>query len=348
MNGEIEKFSRELPKIELHAHLNGSLSPETLQCLVERKKEKNPHLTKFKIPNQKLEVIDDFFKLFKFIYQLTDDEETVAYITETVIHDFHNDGIKYLELRTTPRSNEENGMTHESYIRTVISVIKKFPSSKHDIIVRLIISINRQSTLEDAIKNVDLALKYKETGVVGVDLCGDPTKGHFDNLKPAFIKAKDNGLKVTLHFGEVESIIPEHASMLTIPPDRVGHATHLDANSKRYILFNRLPIEMCMTSNVMCNTVKDYQEHHIKDFLYAEHPCCLCVRVFFSNLSTEYSIAASTFSLSHQQLFDLSYQCIDCIFDGDEVKIHLKKLWNDWWELCKSTLNTLNTKEEIM
>jgi len=76
---------------------------------------------------------------------------------------------------------------------------------------------------------------------------------------------------------KVESNIPEHASMLTIPPDRLGHATHLDPESKDFISSKNIPIEMCMTSNVLCKTVKDYHEHHIRDFLFMNHPLCLCV-----------------------------------------------------------------------
>jgi adenosine deaminase len=54
--------------------------------------------------------------------------------------------------------------------------------------------------------------------------------------------------------------------------------------------------------------------------------------VFFSDLSTEYAIAASTFSLDPKSLFELSFQSIDCIFDNDEIKLQLRKIWNDWYE----------------
>ncbi|CAG8751309.1 5241_t:CDS:2 [Acaulospora morrowiae] len=200
---ELEQFTRELPKVELHAHLNGSISPETLQHLVDHKKEEKPELVNFRIPKQKLDTINEdsslpqtilllsdakdgplffvffssFFTIFHFIYQLTDDEEAVAYITESVIRDFHKDGVKYLELRSTPRKNENNGMTSESYVKAIISVIQKFPSSECNIIVRLILSVNRKDTLESAMETVDLAIKYKKAGVVGVDLCNDPTVG---------------------------------------------------------------------------------------------------------------------------------------------------------------------------
>ncbi|RIA91822.1 hypothetical protein C1645_766641 [Glomus cerebriforme] len=272
----LEKYCRDMPKIELHAHINGSISPETLQQLVERKKKYKPHLAQFTIPKRKLDVIDDFFSIFKFVYQLTDDEESIGYITESVILDFKKDGVQYLELRTTPRSDKD-GMTKESYVGIVTSVIQKFSYPEHGIIVKLILSIDRRNTLEEAMETVNLAIKYKNKGVVGVDLCGDPKEGHIDNVKPAFIEAKKHGLKITLHFGEIKANIPEHASMLAISPDRLGHATHLDSESKDFISLKNIPIEICMTSNVLCNTVKNYYEHHIRDFLLTGHLCCICV-----------------------------------------------------------------------
>ncbi|CAJ0745436.1 6026_t:CDS:2, partial [Entrophospora sp. SA101] len=197
----LQLFCCNLPKIELHAHINGSISSKTLQDLVDKKKDKKPHLSNFKIPKKRLAIFYDFFEIFKLVYQLIDDEESLEYITKSIILDFENDGVKYLELRSTPRKNENNGMTKESYVKTIIYTIQKL-STTSKIIVRLILSIDRSITLEEAIETVDLAIKYKELGVVGVDLCGNPSKGHFDILKQAFIKAQNNGLKVTLHFGE--------------------------------------------------------------------------------------------------------------------------------------------------
>ncbi|CAB4394543.1 adenosine deaminase-like protein-like protein [Rhizophagus irregularis] len=339
----LEKYCRDMPKIELHAHINGSISPETLQQLVERKKEKKPHLAQFTIPKRKLDVINEFFSIFNVVYQLTDDDESIGYITESVILDFKKDGVQYLELRTTPRSDKNGMMTKESYVGIVLSVIQKFSYSEHGIIVKLILSIDRRNTLEEAMETVNLAIKYKNRGVVGVDLCGDPSKGHIDNVKPAFIEAKKHGLKVTLHFGEIEENIPEHASMLELSPDRLGHATHLDPESKDYISSKNIPVEMCMTSNVLSNTVKNYREHHIRDFLITGYKFCICTDdkgVFFSDLSTEYAIAASTFSLDPKSLFELSFQSIDCIFDNDETKLQLRKIWNDWYSSSKNSLLT--------
>lgn len=92
------------------------------------------------------------------------------------------------------------GMTKESYLSTVLSVVNE---PRDDIIVRLIVSIDRRNTLEEAFEAVDLATKFRSQNVVGIDLCGDVSKGSFEALKPAFDKAKSLGFKVTLHFNEV-------------------------------------------------------------------------------------------------------------------------------------------------
>ncbi|RUO95619.1 hypothetical protein BC936DRAFT_143608 [Jimgerdemannia flammicorona] len=104
----LHAFCVALPKAELHAHVNGSISPETMRELVERKKEAKPHLAKFQVP-EKLKDITDFFQIFKFIYQLTDDENSIRTVVRAVIDEFAADGVRYLELRSTPRRCEETG-----------------------------------------------------------------------------------------------------------------------------------------------------------------------------------------------------------------------------------------------
>lgn len=81
----------------------------------------------------------------------------------------------------------------------VLSVINE---PRDDIIVRLIVSIDRRNTLEEAYEAVDLATKFRSQNVVAIDLCGDVSKGSFAALKPAFDKAKSLGFKITLHFNE--------------------------------------------------------------------------------------------------------------------------------------------------
>ncbi|GAN00815.1 adenosine deaminase-like protein-like [Mucor ambiguus] len=317
----LAQFCVQLPKVELHAHLNGSLSPATMRELVERKKADKPELADFQIPDS-LDRIDDFFRLFKFIYQLTDDEESIRVATRNIINEFAKDNVKYLELRTTPRKNDE----------TVTSVIQE---ARDDIIVKLIVSIDRRNNLEEAQEVVDLALAFRSQGVVGVDLCGDVKVGLFENLKPAFERAKQHGFPLTLHFNEVLENVAESASLLSIQPNRLGHATFLDDYCRKTIYGQNIPIEICMTSNILCKTVKTVEEHHIKELLVDNHPFILCTDdkgVFFSESSNEYKLAAETFSLSKEELFTITLRSVDAIFADDTIKQSLKQDFLRWKE----------------
>ncbi|KAF1798921.1 hypothetical protein V8B55DRAFT_1521190 [Mucor lusitanicus] len=327
----LAQFCVQLPKVELHAHLNGSLSPATMHELVERKKADKPELAKFQIPDS-LDRIDDFFSLFKFIYQLTDDEESIRIATRNIINEFAKDNVKYLELRTTPRKNEETGMTKMSYLTAVTSVIQE---ARDDIIVKLIVSIDRRNNLDEAQEVVDLALAFRSQGVVGVDLCGDVKVGLFENLRPAFERAKQHGFPLTLHFNEILENVVESSSLLSIQPNRLGHATFLDDYCRKTIYGQNIPIEICMTSNVLCKTVKTFEEHHIKELLADNHPFILCTDdkgVFFSESSNEYKLAAETFNLSKEELFTITLRSIDAIFADDTVKQSLKQDFLHWRE----------------
>ncbi|OAD75759.1 hypothetical protein PHYBLDRAFT_154832 [Phycomyces blakesleeanus NRRL 1555(-)] len=327
----MNEFCVQLPKVELHAHINGSLSPDTMRVLVERKKDSNPSLADFRIPDS-LERIDDFFPLFRFIYQLTDDEPSVVIATRNVISDFERDGVRYLELRTTPRENPATGMTKKSYLAAVLSAINEVRKS---IVVRLIVSIDRRDTLEKAQEAVDLALHFRSQGVVGIDLCGHVMEGSFVALRPAFDRAKQHGFPLTLHFGEVKENMAESLELLSIQPNRLGHATFLTPERRENIYAGNIPVEICMTSNILCKTTSTYEEHHIKDLLVEKHPFIICTDdkgVFFSQLSDEYTIAAKTFGLSKNELYEASYRTIDAIFEDETIKQNLKKIWSEWYK----------------
>lgn len=186
-------------------------------------------------------------------------------------------------------------MTKQSYLSAVTSVIQE---ARNDIIVKLIVSIDRRNNLDEAQEVVDLALAFRSQGVVGVDLCGDVKVGLFENLRPAFERAKQHGFLLTLHFNEIQENVPESSSLLSIQPDRLGHATFLDDYCRKAIYGQNIPVEICMTSNILCKTVKTFEEHHIKELLVDKHPFILCV-----------SICSLTFLRINPVYVDLIFSC---------------------------------------
>lgn len=173
------QFIRELPKAELHAHLNGCIP---LECLQELVKDSNivgntsaevlRGLEKLK-DGVELDAIHDFFDLFPAIYALTATSDALRRATRAVLSDFLDDedsGCSYLELRSTPKQNEY--MTRLEYCQAVLDEVEKYPKHR----CSLIISLDRRMSPRDAQDCVDAAILLRKQGrrVVGVDLCGDP------------------------------------------------------------------------------------------------------------------------------------------------------------------------------
>ncbi|KAJ3342558.1 hypothetical protein HDU93_001945 [Gonapodya sp. JEL0774] len=237
------------------------VAPEIMSSLRDLKKESHPHLQSVALPEiQPNFVITDFFPFFDFIYQLTDDEESVRYVARRVIDEFAKDGVRYLELRSTPRANEKSGMTKESYVRAILDVLcdsrAEHITLSHGtdrtphLIVRFIPSIDRRSTKSAALDTAELALRLRDDPnrgeyIVGVDVCGDPTRGDFANVQPAIelLNAARPPLPTTIHCGEVARADGEATVMLASNPGRIGHATFLSSDERKEIVRKRLPSE---------------------------------------------------------------------------------------------------------
>ncbi|KAM6926758.1 N6-Methyl-AMP deaminase isoform 2-T2 [Lycodopsis pacificus] len=335
MDNEADVFYRELPKVELHAHLNGSVSCHTIEKLISRKPHLNIEHGMTAIGKGQRRTLEECFQVFKVIHQLVDSEEDILMVATDVIREFAADGVKYLELRSTPREERNTGLTKKRYVETVIKAIKQCKSEGVDIDVRFLVAIDRRNGTEVAMETVKLAeeLMLSTDGlVVGLDLSGDPTVGHGKDLLSALQRAKNCGLKLSLHLSELE----ESDLLLNLPPDRIGHGTflHPEVGGSQSlvdkVVTNNIPLELCLTSNVKGQTVPCYSKHHFKYWYQMGHPSIICTDdkgVFSTDLSQEYQLAASTFGLSREDVWKLSLQAIDCIFAADTVKQQLKLKW---------------------
>jgi len=312
------EFCRQLAKVELHAHLNGSIPMNTLLELSKEQGKENLTDSSFLLGNRGDRSLEECFKLFDVVYQLTKDDDTIYRITKDVIKSFADDNVKYLELRTTPKVNPATNRTKDSYIQAVLRGTRECNHDNSlDIQTRILISIDRRLPLSDAEEAVDLALKYKDQGVVGLDWCGNPEIGSFSTFLPAFKRGREQGLKITLHFAEVDE--PENVQdILKFRPDRIGHATVLCDDAVSQLHDNPIPMEICFTSNLLCQTVTEGTKHHFGVFHPLDYPLAICTDdkgVFGSDLSDEYYLIAQAFNLTQQQVITLANSAHSLIFD---------------------------------
>lgn len=294
-----------MPKIELHAHLNGSCRDSTIVELA--KGLPNVTLDQCKIASMNNRTLAECFKLFDVIHKCTATLAAVRRIAREVVEDFANDGVVYLELRTTPRCGD--GFSSEDYVDTVLDGIREAQIGRA-IVAKLLLSINRRQSVAAAEQTVQLAIRRR----LDVDFSGDPSANDAAAFAPILRVASDAGCRLALHVAE----LPRHddtLSLLQCNPHRVGHCVFLNDEATQLVRERRTPIEFCLTSNVKTQSVKSASEHHLQDWLaIREHPICLCTDdsgVFETSLSNEYAIAASALKLSRRDLFELSQRSIN-------------------------------------
>ncbi|XP_076937260.1 N6-mAMP deaminase-like isoform X1 [Bidens hawaiensis] len=366
-----------VPKVELHAHLNGSIRNSTLLELARELAQKGTIVfSDFEHVIRKNDrTLREVFKLFDLIHVVTTDHKTITRITKEVVEDFAAENVVYLELRTTPKRNDSIGMSKRSYMEAVIDGLRSTSSSNLDInfssddfekfskfktekkiIVRLLLSIDRRESTASAMETVNLALEMKGMGVIGIDLSGNPTVGEWETFLPALKFAREQGLSVTLHCGEVPTSV-EIQSMLDFLPGRIGHACCFEDEEWRklksykipvdlcsYIYFNDMfvylavfisiffciQVEICLTSNIRPETISSIDVHHFANLYKENHPIVLCTDdsgVFSTSLSNEYALVSSTFGLGKLELFELARKAVDFIFAGNDVKKELMKVY---------------------
>ncbi|TFK47988.1 adenosine deaminase-like protein [Heliocybe sulcata] len=296
------QFLRELPKAELHAHLNGSIPLEVLQEMAREYVSANssnvPRLVMSGVETltQGVEFneLNDFFGLFPAIYALTSSPATVARATRAVLQSFLDGPLRqctYIELRSTPRATDS--MDRLGYLQAVLGEVERYPPDKAAVIV----SVDRRMEEPVVDECVSLALKLRQEGrrVVGVDLCGDPLAGDLQRFVKYFQKAKTAGLGVTVHIAETADNPPSETDDLlhAFAPSRLGHATFLDQEAMRIVFEKDIAVEICLTSNLLCKTVKSLEDHHIRFYLERNHAIAICTDdqlPFRTNLVAEYAL----------------------------------------------------------
>lgn len=118
--------------------------------------------------------------------------------------------------------------------------------------------------------------------------------------------------------------------MLAFRPDRFGHMCCLTDELRQALLDSGVPLELCLTSNVLTSSCSGYDDHHFEDFYRAGHPVVLCTDdagVFNTSLSREYALAAAAFGLSRGQLMALAVAAVDYTFASPENKARLAALF---------------------
>lgn len=202
-----------LPKVELHAHLHGSIRPATMIDLARRHHDRihdEDSYNRYNSIRNMLEGSRDLkkcFQIFSILHELVSSKKVLERIAREVLEDYMKDNVIYVELRTTPRSLPD-GTSMMEYMETLIDLVAEHNRHNgHRMIVKLLVSIDRSKDINIAYDTLRM-LEHFETrnyhrDIVGIDFSGNPSKRSFADFSSIFTQARSRGLCVTIHAGEL-------------------------------------------------------------------------------------------------------------------------------------------------
>lgn len=309
----LESIVQSMPKMELHAHLHGSIRPSTLaELALYRGIDLSAYL-------EGSRDLHKCFALFGAIHGLIDHQDILKRVLVEVLQDFSADNVIYLELRTTPRRLPADGTTKAGYLRLISSIIKEHNRvSGGKMLVRLLVSIDRSKSVAENEELLTLLQDDVNDDIVGIDFSGNPLVNRFSDYHPLMDRFRASGRSITVHAAEVEdsgnsstttaesdqclrssecssSSLHEFDSILSFGPHRLGHALYLQSRHVEVLLEmnrkfraqgsgpgpssaqQRPPlIEVCPTSNRFTLNHSTYGEHpHLQTWLTNEYPIAI-------------------------------------------------------------------------
>lgn len=323
----------EMPKIDLHCHLDGSLRAETVLDIIKKNKlELTQNLEDIKewlTAPLSCTSLDEYLKCFDLPIAIMQNKEDLERVSFELMEDAALENIKYIEIRFAPQQHTKKGLTTKEIIESVLCGMRK-AEKKYDIKGNYILSCMRHLSAESAMKIVEEGRTFIGKGVVAVDLCGGEVAGFCHKFIEPMKKAKEYGYRITIHAGETgigQNVVD---AIELLGAERIGHGVFITNNKKAYNLVKerRIPLEMCPTSNVQTKAVKNYGEHPIYDFYNDEIVVTLNTdnrTVSETTMTEEYVQIEKNFKLKKNKYTDIYLNSVEAAFISEDRKQRLRE-----------------------
>ncbi|HUQ18713.1 MAG TPA: adenosine deaminase [Gemmatimonadaceae bacterium] len=262
---------RRLPKAELHCHLDGSLRPSTLLELAREYKVSIPRndadaLRDYMLVND-AETLEDYLARFEVTIAVLQTAEAIERVAYELGEDAAKDGVRYLEVRNAPILNSRHKLTAAEAIDAQLRGLAR-AEQDFGIVARSIVIALRQMSPMVSLEMAQLAVAYRDHGVVAFDLAGGELGNPASAHAFAFAYARENNLAVTVHAGEGDGAESVRQAVHTCCANRLGHATRLieDPSLTQYVNDRRIGLEICLTSNVHTGAASSYEDHPLRKY----------------------------------------------------------------------------------
>ena len=267
----LRELLRRLPKAELHCHLDGSLRPATMLELAREKGVSMPapdaEALREYMTVRDAHNLEEYLERFAVTLAVMQSEQSLERVAYELAEDAAHDGVRYIEVRYAPVLNVREGLSLEQAVEAPLRGLAR-AEREHGIIARVIVTAIRNMSPAVSQELAELAVAYRHRGVVGFDLAGGEM-GHPARLHArAFEYARCHDLACTCHAGEGDGADSVRQAVHVCGADRLGHATRLieDTSLTDYCNDHRIPLEICLTSNVQTRVASSYAMHPFREY----------------------------------------------------------------------------------
>ncbi len=259
-------YYRQIPKVDLHRHLEGSLRVSTMLEIASQHGLQLPEIDFQTLvqmqPGDSLS-FTTFLSKFQTLRQFYRSPEVISRVTHEAIADAAADGVVYLELRFTPVAlGRLQGFSLARVMDWVVRSAEEAGRQYH-LHTRLIASVNRHEPVELAEEVARLAAERMEQGIVGLDLAGNEAEFPAQPFAGVFREARESGLHITVHAGEWGGPENIRQAILELGAERIGHGVRVveDPDVLALVRERQIPLEVCVTSNYQSGVVPSLDEH---------------------------------------------------------------------------------------
>jgi adenosine deaminase len=306
-----------LPKVLLHEHLDGVLRPQTIIELAksldyDQLPTQNPEeLARWFHQGANQGSLPKYLEGFAHTIAVMQNEEALERVAYEQAEDLSHDGVVYFETRFAPLFHTRKGLTHQ---QVVSAVLKGLERGRKDFGISSGLIICAMRNMDVSLEMAELAVDFRQRGVVGFDLAGEeggyPPKKHVD----AFHYIQRQNFNITVHAGEGFGKESIWQAIQYCGAHRIGHGTRLVddiavtdgkvvklGDLAQYVLDKRIPLEICLLSNVHVGAARSLAEHPFKLFYQERFRVTLNTdNRLMSNTSMtkEFEAARDTFGLT--------------------------------------------------
>ncbi len=312
----------QLKKVELHLHLDCSLSYEVVST-IDPSVTKEAYEQNFIAPDKCINLAD-FLTRAVTGFALMQTKEQLQLVVFDLFKQLQADNMLYAEIRFAPLLHIEKGLSPYEVVQA-IEAATATAVQQTGIEARLILCTLRHYTEAQSMETVELAEQFKNTYVAGFDIAGDEAGFPIDAHVKAYKFAKEKNIPCTAHAGEASGPASVWETLQHFGPTRIGHGvrSYEDTKLVQHLKQHNIHLELCPTCNVQINICDTYKDHPI-DTLYktgvSVNVNTDCRTICNINLNREYKKLHDTFGWTVDDFYATNVNALNVAFISDEVK----------------------------